>query len=127
MVYLTATAGYGGWRGSELWSDWGAWCLLLPPLAVAVVKSAGEYRRNPYPALLAISLLWALLTVVGIGGPALLLMWLVAAVTPQWSGERYVRAIIGAALGAGGGCMTILATKSRKAAEQLEPSGSEKE
>src|SRR5262245_21423795 len=123
ILYLTAAAAYGGWRGPDLWSGWGVWCLLLPPFAVAAVKTIADGRRNPYAVPIAINLLRTILAVVSIGGPAVLLAWLVADATGRWSVEPIVRAMIGLALGAGGGGLALLAARSRKAAEQPEASG----
>jgi hypothetical protein len=113
VLYFAVAAGYGGWRGPDLWSDSGVWFLLLPPLALAAGKAVVEYRRNPYGTFVVANLVWTLLAVVGIGGPALLLAWLVAAVTPKWSAEPAMRAAIGVALAQGGVGMAVLAAKSR--------------
>src|SRR5262245_17273213 len=75
MLYLMAAAGYGGWRGPDLWSGWGVWCLLLPPLAWAGLKAVGEWRRNPYWGTVQIGLVMTVVAVVAIGGQALLLAW----------------------------------------------------
>jgi hypothetical protein len=124
-LYLTAAAGYGGWRGRDLWSGWGVWCLLLPPLALAAGKTVGEWWRNPYWFTIKMGLAMTVFAVVFIGGPALLLAWSVAEGTERWSAVPAVRAIAGGGLGAAAGGLALLAARSRKVAEPREVSGSE--
>ena len=122
ILYLTAAAGYGGWRGRELWSGWGGWCLLLPPLALAVFHAFGDWRRNPYGIFVVIGLLRIVAAVVTIGGPALLLAWLVAEATVQWSAVPAVRAALG---GGSSAAATALALAFGKPAGSRDTTGSE--
>src|SRR5262245_41804908 len=101
-LYLAAAAAYGGWRGTSLWEGWGVWCLLVPPLAVAAIKSVSDIHQNPLGVVIVICLFQTVLAVGAIGGSALALAWMVAAVTGQWSSNPMVRAIIGVGLAAGG-------------------------
>jgi hypothetical protein len=97
-LYLAAAAAYGGWRGPDLWSDWGIWCFLIPPLALAALKGAADWRQNPYPSSIKIGLVMTLAAVVAIGGPTLLLAWVVAAATSDSSSQPVVRAVLGVGL-----------------------------
>src|SRR5262249_325719 len=107
------------------WSGWSIWCLLLPPLAWVAGKAVVEWRHNPYWVFVKIGLLMTAVAVVAIGGQALLLAWLVAAATGQWSSGPVVRASIGMGLWAAACGLTSLAVNSRKAAEPQETSGSD--
>jgi hypothetical protein len=98
VLYLMAAAGYGGWRGGDVWSGWGIWCLLLPPLAWAALKAVGEWLRNPYWVFIKIGLAMSAATVLTIGGPAVVLAVLVAEVTERWSPEPERRALAGVGL-----------------------------
>jgi hypothetical protein len=124
-LYLTATAGYGGWRGRDLWSGWGAWCLLLPPLAWAALKAAGEWCRNPYWIFIKIGLLMTVAAVVVIGGQALLLAWVIAEATEQWSAVPAVRAAAGVGLVAAVGALALAAKIFAKPTEPRDTNGSE--
>jgi hypothetical protein len=126
ILYLTAAAGYGGWRGRDLWAGWGVWCFLLPPIAWAALVALGNWRRNPMGGTsIKIALLMGGVGVVGIGGSALGIAWGIAEATGRWSSEPAVRAIVGVGLGAAAAGMALLAAKSRTAAEPRETSGSE--
>src|SRR5262245_38114124 len=121
ILYLTAAAGYGGWRGPDLWSGWGVWCFLLPPVAWAALTSL-RWWRSGGPSRVAVVMSGG--AGVGIGASGLGIAWGVAAATARWSAEPAVRAIIGVGLGAAGGGLALLAAKSRQAAERREASGS---
>jgi hypothetical protein len=109
-LYLTAAAGFGGWRGRDLWSAWGVWWFLLPPLAMVAGKTVAEWWRNPHWTAIKMGLLMSVFAVVFIGGQALLLAWSVAEATARWSSRPTVRAIaaVGLLAAAGG---VALATK----------------
>jgi hypothetical protein len=124
LLYLTAAAGYGGWCGPDLWSGWGIWCFLLPPVAWAALLALGEWRRNPMGwTSLKIALVMGGFGVVCLGGSALAVAWVIAEATGQWSSRPAVRAIFGVALGAAAGGLAWLAAQSRKPAETRETSG----
>jgi len=125
ILYLTAAAGYGGWRGRDLWLGWGATWLLLPPSALAAWNAVAEWRRNPHWGILRIHLVMAAFGVVALGGIVLALAWVVAEATAEWSAWPAVRAVAGALLGAAGGGLALLGAKSRKAAEPRRANGSE--
>jgi hypothetical protein len=125
ILYLTAAAGYGGWRGRDLWLGWGVWCLLAPPLAAAALQVIGECRRNPHWGIIRIHLVMAVFGVAALGGAVLVLAWVVAEATEQWSAQPAVRAVAGALLGAAGGGLALLGAKSRKEAEPPPTSASE--
>ena len=101
MLYMMLAAGYGGWRGRDLWSDWGVWCLLIPPFVWAALKAIGMWRRNPYWVSIKIGLVMTAVAVVAIGGQALLLAWMAAEATQRWSADPVWRAIIAVGLIAG--------------------------
>lgn len=115
VLYLTAAAAYGGWRGDDVWSGWGIWCLLLPPLAWAAVQDVAGWH-NPGRASVQIGLLLALLAVVAVGGQALLLAWMVAVATGRWSSEPAVRAAAGAGLLAAGMALVLVGKRFGKPA-----------
>src|SRR5262245_53237082 len=121
ILYVTAASGYGGWRGPDLWSGWGVWCFLLPPVAWAAVVSV-EWWRSGGPVRVAAVMSGG--AGVGIGASALGMAWGVAEATARWSAEPAVRAIIGVGLGAAGGGLAWLYATSRKAAEPRGTSGS---
>jgi hypothetical protein len=126
ILYLTAAAGYGGWRGRDLWSGWGIWCFMLPPFAWAALLALGDWRRNPMGwTSLEIALVLGGFGAVGIAGSALGIAWGIGAVTGQWSWGPAVRAIFGVGLGAAGGGLALLAARSRKAADPRATSVSE--
>jgi|SRR5262245_28923049 len=95
LLYLAAAAGYGGWRGSELWSGWGVWCLLLPPLVWAAAKAFADWRRNRYWSSVRLGLAMIVVAVVTVGGPALFLAWLISESSERWSAVAAVRAMFG--------------------------------
>jgi hypothetical protein len=115
ILYLTAAAGYGGWRGRGFWLGWGAWCLLVPPLVAAAILLVGEGRRNPPSGIIRIHLVMAVVAAAALGGAALGVAWVVAEATQQWSAHPAVRAVTGAALGAAAGGLALLSAKSRRA------------
>jgi hypothetical protein len=124
ILYLTAAAGYGGWRGPDLWSGWGAWCLLLPPLAWTAVKAVGEWHRNPYRVSVKIGLVMTVAAVVAVGGQALALAWAVAEATGRWSSEPAVRAVAGVGLVAGAGALALAAKLFGKPAQPRDTNDS---
>jgi len=124
ILYLTAAAGYGGWRGRDLWLGWGTWCLLVPPLVAVAVKLVGEWRRNPSWGIIRIHLVMAVVAVAALGGAVLGVAWVVAEATQQWSAQPAVRAVTGAALGAAAGGLALFSAKSGKAVEPNQTSGS---
>ena len=116
IVYLTAAAGFGGWRGPDLWSGWSVWCLLLPPLVWAALKAAGEWRRNPYWLSIKIGFVMTVVAVVAIGGQAVILAWVVGEGTARLSSKPAVRAIAGVGLLAAVGAMVLANRKFGKPA-----------
>ena len=78
ILYLTAAGGYSGWRGRDLWSDWGVWYLLLPPLALAAFTSLRSWRSGVHVQAAVIMSVFA---VVAIGGSVLGLAWGIAEAT----------------------------------------------
>lgn len=97
LLYLTGAAAYGGWRGPDFFSQWYAWCLLLPPFVWAAVTAVGQWRRNPYWFSVVSGLLLIGATVVGLGGQALLFAWAAAESSVRFSPEAAIRAGIAAA------------------------------
>src|SRR5262245_9961915 len=124
ILYLTAAAGYGGWRGPDLWLGWGVWCLLLPPLAWAALNAVGAWRRNPSGVFLTIGLAMTVVAVVAIGGQAVVLAWVVAEATGRWSSEPAVRALTGVGLFAAAGALALAAKRFGKPAERRDTNGS---
>jgi hypothetical protein len=124
MVYLTAAAGYGGWRGPDLWSGWGVWCLVLPPLAWAALKAVGDWRRNRYWVVIKTGLVMTVVAVVAIGGQALVLAWAVAEATGRWSSDPAVRAVTGVGLGAAAAALVLAARHFGMPAEPRDTNGS---
>jgi hypothetical protein len=120
ILYLTVAAGYGGWRGGDLWLGWGVWCLWLPPIAWAALKIAGEWRRNPYWGTIRIALVMMAIGVACLGGTVLSLAWVVAEATERWSAVPALRAIVGVGMGAAAGGLAWLYAKSRQPAELRE-------
>jgi hypothetical protein len=98
ILYLSAAAAYGGWRGPNVWSDWDIWCFLIPPFAAAAFKAVVSWRHNPYWVSVKISLVVTLFAVVTLGGQALLVAWIAAAATSRLSSQPLVRAIMGVGL-----------------------------
>jgi hypothetical protein len=123
LLYLTAAAAYGGWSGRDLWSGWGVWCLLLPPLAWAALKTVGDWRRNPYWVFVKIGLVMTVFSVVVMGGQALLLAWMVAEATARWSAMPAVRAIAGVGLGAAVGALALAAKRAGHRTERRDTNG----
>jgi hypothetical protein len=125
ILFLTAAAGYGGWRGPDLWSGWGVWCLLLPAVAWVALLALADWRRNRMNwTSLKIALVLGGFGVVVMGGGALGAAWVVAETTSLLSSEPAVRAVIGVGLWTAVSGLALLAPKSRKAAEPRETSGS---
>ncbi len=98
ILYLAAAAGYGGWRGKDLWSSWSDLWLLLPPLAWGALKTARDWRRSPYWVTIYIGLTMTAAAVVAVGGQALALAWVMAEGTARFSPEPAVRAIASAGI-----------------------------
>ena len=94
MMYLAAAAGYGGWRGRDLLSDWSLLWFLIPPLAFGLSTTFLEWRRNPYWISIKLGLVMTVFAVAVLGGTALILAWLVSEMTAKW-GEPILRAIFG--------------------------------
>jgi hypothetical protein len=109
LLFWVAAASYGGWRGGDVWSGWGIWCLLLPPLAWGALKTVGEWRWNPYWVFIKIGLVMTAVAVVTIGGQALVLAWLVAEATAPLSPEPAVRALVGGGSVAAAGALVLIA------------------
>jgi hypothetical protein len=124
MLYLTLAAGYGGWRGPDLWSDWGVWCLLIPPFVWAALKAIGMWRRNPYWVSIKIGLAMTVVAVVAIGGQALLLAWVAAEATTRWSADPVVRAITAVGLLAAVAALVWAAKAFEKRAQSRPATGS---
>lgn len=117
MLYLAAAGGYGGWRGQDFWSSWGIWCFLIPPVAWVALVAVSEWGRNPMGwTSVKIALVMGGFGVVGLFGSALGIAWLVGQATGEWSARPLPRAIVGAAIGAVGGGIAMLADKRRKTA-----------
>jgi hypothetical protein len=117
ILYLTAAAGYGGWRGPDFWSDWGLWCFLLPPVAWTALTSLAWWRSG---GPIRVAVLMSGVAVVGIGASALGIAWGVAEATARWSAQPAVRAVLGVGLGAATGGLTLFAAKSRPSAGEPE-------
>jgi hypothetical protein len=122
VLYVTAAAAYGGWRGRHLWSGWGVWCLLLPPV-VAAALTAFAWRRKGGP--LGVGVVMGGVSAVGIGGAALGIAWGVAEATGRWAGGTATNTANGAAFGAAGIGLAWAAQTSREAAKPRELSGSD--
>jgi hypothetical protein len=121
ILYLTASGGYGGWRGRELWSGWGVWCLLLPPVACAVLIALGDWRRNPMGwTSMKIALMMGGFGAFGLWGCSLVMAWGIGEATERWSSEPAVRAICGCGLAAAAGGLAWFTAKSRKPPEPEE-------
>jgi hypothetical protein len=112
ILYLAAAAGYGGWRGAELWSGWGVWCVLLPPLAWGILRAAGEWRRNRNRVSLSLGLLLTVFAVVAVGGQALVLAWIVAETAGRWSSQPAMRSAVAAGMFFAAGGLALIAYRS---------------
>jgi hypothetical protein len=123
LLYLAAAAGYGGWRGRELWSGWGVWCLLLPPLVWAGAKAFADWRRNPYWSSAKIGVVMTVFAVVVVGGPALFLAWIVGDATERWSPTPAVRVMIGVGMVAVVGGLMLWAKVREKPATPVNGNG----
>jgi hypothetical protein len=121
ILYLTAAAAYGGWRGPDLLSDWGVWCFLLPPLAWWAFDALAWRRRN---GPIQVALVMAVVAVVAIGGQALVLAWMAAEATGRWSSEPLARALAGVGLLAATGALLWVAKTFGKPAKAREANGS---
>jgi hypothetical protein len=97
LLYLTGAAAYGGWRGPDFFSQWSAWCLLLPPFVWAAGHAVAQWRRNPYWFSIVTGLMLIMGAVVGLGIQALLFAWVAAESSKQISAEPTVRAGVTAA------------------------------
>lgn len=117
LLYLTGAAAYGGWRGADFFSQWYAWCLLLPPFVWAAGNAVGQWRRNPrwFSAVTGLMLIAA--AVVGLGGQALLFAWAAAESSARISEAPGLRAGVAAA---GKAAMLMLITRVWK---KRAPSG----
>lgn len=124
IAYLTAAAAYGGWRGSDLWSDGIVWLLLLPPFLWATIKAVGDWWRNPYWISVKTGFMMTVFAIVAIGGQALVLAWIVSEATPRWSADPTVRAIVGAGSIAAFGAI-VWATKQLGKPADLPPANDE--
>src|SRR5262245_47063467 len=94
ILYLTAAAGYGGWRGRDLWSGWGVWCLLLPPVVWVALIALSDLRRNTMGrTTVRMTLVMVGVGIVGIGGSAFGIAWAIGELTARWSPQPPVRAI----------------------------------
>ena len=124
-LYMAAAAAFGGWRGTELWSDWGIWRFLLPPLAWGVLTVIGDWRRNPYWLTIKIGLLMTGLAVVVMGGLGLGFAAIAANATVKWSSSPPVRAIESVALLAAGVAFTWAIKRYDKRAKPQGGSSSE--
>src|SRR5262249_34037648 len=98
----------------------------LPPVAWMALIALGDWRRNPMGwTSVKIALVMGGFGVVVLGGGALGTAWVIAEMTTRLSSEPAVRAIIGVGLWTAVSGLALLATKSGKAAEPPETSGSE--
>lgn len=121
ILYLTAAAGYGGWRGQDLWSDLGIWCFLIPPILWALSIAIRDWRRNPMGwTSIKIALVMGGVGVVGLGGGAMCIAWSIATATPQWSNQPAVRASIGAAFAIVASVLAFLGARWRKTTRPLQ-------
>ena len=96
-----------------MWIGWGVWFLFFPPLVAATFQVVGEWRRNPYWRLVSMCLVMNLVGVAALGVVVLVLTWVVAVATHQWSEQPAMRAVAGAALGAAASGLALLSAKSR--------------
>jgi hypothetical protein len=124
-LYLAAAAGYGGWRGPDLWSGWGAAWLVLPPLAWAAQIVFAEWRRNRHWGTVKIALVMTAAGVVALGAAALGLAWVVAEASASWSAVPAVRALAAVGLLAAAGALAWAGRASGKPAEPRGADGSE--
>ena len=119
-LYLSAAVGYGGWRGRDLWSDGGVWCLLLPPFAWECI---GLRRLEPDSAPVKFRLAVAILNIAGIGGFALLFTSWFASLSSKWSEEPGVRAAASASAAVGVFVLSAYGTGKRAEARAAKDSG----
>src|SRR5262245_8771609 len=90
IAYLAVAAGYGGWRGPDLWAGWGVWLLVLPAVAWGAVSAQQGFRSGvPLNVVAAMTAFG----VVGLGAGALGIAWGVAEAAGRWSTEPAVRAV----------------------------------
>jgi hypothetical protein len=121
ILCLTVAAGCGGWRGPDLWSGWGVWCLLLLPVAWGALTALRWWRSG---GPLQVAVVMSGFGIAGLGAAVLGIAWAVAEGTGRWSSEPAVRAIFGVGLGAAGGGLAWLYATSRKTSDWRETSGS---
>lgn len=120
-LYQAVAAGFGGWHGKSLFSDFRVLWLFLPPAAWGICKAVEDWRRNPYWLSFKNGLLLALFTVVAIGGQALVLAWLVSESTVRMSANPTVRALVGVGMLAAGMGMIYIFWSFRKPAIKRGP------
>ena len=120
-LYLAVAAGYGGWRGQDLWSDWGIWCFLIPPIVWALSIAFRDWRRNWMGwTSIKIALVMGGAGVVGLGGGAVCIAWSIAAATPRWSNQPAARASVGAGFVIMATVLAFLNARFRKIAHPPE-------
>jgi hypothetical protein len=121
VLYMAVAAGYGGWRGPDVWSGWGIWCFLVPPVAWVAVVALVELRWNPGWTSVKIALALGGFGAVGLGAVALGTAWVMAEITMMLSSEPIIRAALGAGIWIGVGALSRLSAKPANAAGPVEP------
>ena len=121
IVYTTAAAAYGGWCGQDVWSGWGIWCFLIPAVVVVAFLAALDWRRNPMGwTSFKIALILGSIGIVGMGGGAMVVAWMIGSAMAQWSSVPAVRAILGAGMWA---ALAVVVAITWKPARQQETNG----
>ena len=119
LGYLMAAGGYGGWRATDLWSDWGIWALGLLPVLVVVPLATYAMMRTGATSLVEMTLLVSFLGSAFIGACAVGLAAAVAHTTRDWA-DPGVRAGVGMAGAALVGGLILATRRPRPAPEPAE-------
>ncbi|RUL81850.1 hypothetical protein [Tautonia sociabilis] len=113
LGYVAAAGGYGGWRGEELGTGWGPWCILLLPAVIGFLSTLRRWVVSWKGWQVAlIELLVPVCAAAGVGGQALLVSWGIAAATGGWSAPA-ARAAFGAGVVAVVGGLVLASYRSR--------------
>lgn len=118
ILCITVAAAYGAWRGSNLWSGPGVWCLTLPAVALGVQSIVNGLRSGaPWRVVAPVSGLLA----VECAARMLAVALLMSQAAPRWSANASVRAMWGAAFALAGGSLAWYSAWRKERASKTPP------
>jgi hypothetical protein len=125
IVYLAAAAGFGAWRGDEVWTGWGTWLIVLAPLALAAAVLVIELKRQPSTKLAFVVFVMPLVACVFLSLCGLAGAWMFAEGLPRSLDPVARVAVAVAVIVIVGGLVILLDRRSRiSPANESEPNSS---